>query len=67
MMIQPRSPSRCRTHGWLKIELVNESANQEAFNIVELDKQKEYASTGADKVGNKTLSIVEAELYEAAP
>ena len=50
-----------------KIELVDESANQEAFNIVELGNQKENASTGADKVGNRTLSIVEAELYEAAP
>lgn len=50
----------------LKIALFDEGANEDAFNIVELGDKKENASTGADKVGNKTLSIVEAEFYEAA-
>lgn len=49
----------------VKIALFDESANQDAFNIVELGNKKENASTGADKVGNRTLSIVEAEFYEA--
>ncbi|MBC8002006.1 MAG: DUF4982 domain-containing protein, partial [Opitutaceae bacterium] len=51
----------------LRIALYDESANQDAFNIVELGNKKENASTGADRVGNKTLSIVEAEFYEAVP
>ncbi|RYD17570.1 MAG: beta-galactosidase, partial [Verrucomicrobiaceae bacterium] len=51
----------------VRIALYDESANQDAFNIVELGNKKENSSTGADKVGNRTLSIVEAEFYEAAP
>ncbi len=51
----------------LRIELVDTSANKDAFNIVELGNQKENASTGADKIGGGTLSIVEAEFYEAVP
>lgn len=48
----------------VRIALFDESANQDAFNIVELGNKKENASTGADKVGNRTLSIVETEFYE---
>ena len=48
----------------LKIELIDASANKDAFNLVELGNQKENASTGADKIGSGTLSIVEAEFYE---
>ncbi len=48
----------------LKIELLDPSANKDAFNIVELGNKKENASTGADKIGNSTLSIIEAEFYE---
>ncbi len=50
----------------LRIALFDEGASEDAFNIVELGDKKENASTGADKVGNKTLSIVEAEFYESA-
>jgi beta-galactosidase len=50
----------------LKIELLDTSANKDAFNIVELGNQKENASTGADKLQPGTLSIVEAEFYEPA-
>ena len=59
----PLKPATGRT---LKIELIDTSANKDAFNIVELGNQKENASTGADKIGNGTLSIVEAEFYEPA-
>jgi beta-galactosidase len=50
----------------LKIELVDASANKDAFNIVELGNQQENASTGADRVGSGTLSIAEIEFYEPA-
>ena len=49
----------------LKIELLEGSANKDAFGITELANQKENASTGADRIGANTLSIVEAEFYEA--
>lgn len=51
----------------LKIALFDEGTSGDAFNIVELGDKKENASTGADKVGKQTLSLVEAEFYEAAP
>lgn len=49
----------------LKIELTDSSANQDAYQLSEL-AAKENASTGADRVGSRTLSIVEAEFYEPA-
>ncbi len=60
----PLKPVTGRT---LKIQLVDTAANKDAFNIVELGNQKENASTGADKLGAGTLSIIEAEFYEPAP
>lgn len=57
----PLKPTTGRT---LRIELMDASSSKDAFNIVELGNQKENASTGADRVGLTTLSIVEAEFYE---
>lgn len=57
----PLTPAVGRT---VRVELLDASANKDAFAISEVS-QKENASTGADRVGNKTLSIVEAEFYEA--
>jgi len=48
----------------LKIELIDVASSKDAFNITELSNSKENASTGADRVGPGTLSIVEAEFYE---
>lgn len=48
----------------LKIELVDASADKDAFKgVTELGSAKENASTGADKIRNGTLSIIEAEFY----
>jgi hypothetical protein len=58
----PLKPSTGKT---LKIELMDAATSQDAFNIVELSSAKENASTGADRVGPGTLSIVEAEFYQA--
>lgn len=58
-------PLKRATGKTLKIELVENSANKDAFNITELGNKKENASTGADTIGNSTLSIIEAEFYEA--
>ena len=47
----------------LKIELIQSSTAREGFNITELQNQQN-ASTGDEKQGRGTLSIVEAEFYE---
>lgn len=48
----------------VRVELLGAGTNEDAFKMEELNN-KENASTGADRVGNRTLSIVEAEFYEA--
>ena len=59
----PLKPAADRT---LKIELTDASANRDAYQLSELTA-KENTSTGADRVGAHTLSIVEAEFYEPLP
>ncbi|PTX98579.1 sugar-binding domain-containing protein [Opitutus sp. ER46] len=49
----------------LKLELLAAGTNKEAFALSEMAR-KENASTGADRLGANTLSIIEAEFYEAA-
>ena len=49
----------------MKVELVDAATIRDGFNIVELENQQN-ASTGDEKQGNGTLSIVEIECYEPA-
>lgn len=49
----------------VKVELVDAATIRDGFNIVELENQQN-ASTGDEKQGNGTLSIVEIECYEPA-
>ena len=59
-------PLRPVTGRTLRIALFDVTASRDAFNLVEVGGQKEFASTGADQIGNNTLSIAEAEFYEPA-
>ncbi len=49
----------------VRIELKGAGESKDAFAMEEVANQKN-ASTGAERLGNKTLSIVETEFYEAA-
>ncbi|HWI58349.1 MAG TPA: DUF4982 domain-containing protein, partial [Bacillota bacterium] len=49
----------------LKIELLGSSSNQDAFAMTELAEETN-ASTGSERLGRGSLSIVETELYQPA-